>query len=580
MYANKLIKVLCVVFVLFSLTAKAQLVPLKTTNYPIPATGDVIYVAPEDATVPGSATNTGTSISSPWTLSRAFLDAPTDATVILRGGEYRSVNQEKIKNKITIQAYPGEKPWIKGSEVVTEWTKLATSEVWVHNIWTFGFPNNGPPEDIKKANPLADNRDMVFVDNQSLNQVDTLSKVGSGKFYVDYAAKKIYIGTNPATGRVESTRYASPLMRKNPAGGPEIKVPNNTIIKGIGFTHFADAGLEAVCSEGLHLEDNTFAWNGEYGAKLVAPNSIFKDNTCAYNGKAGLSGNNLKSAIVEDNHCYKNNIENYAKTWGAAGVKVVATGYMKLKNNLIEDNLATGIWLDISAVGCEVSNNTVKKNAGFGIFAELNGGPIIVGNLIIDNTNYGIALSDTESAQIWNNTIVGKGLFVKDTKRQAVDAFENGTFNNWIRSNVEACSWITKNNVLNNNIVVTNALVWMENTAPSSHLQVTGCDFNGYYRTSIDNDANIYKWNKINYTALNNFRAAVSGYEINSIAAYAPSANPFFSDATYTLKASSPAIKAGTPLPANIATLLGLPSGVAVDMGAIQTGNRGAFFGR
>ncbi len=72
-------------------------------------------------------------------------------------------------------------------------------------------------EDIG-TNPLCDNRDMVFINDIALTQVDTLSKVGPGTFYVDYAADKLYIGTDPSTGRVESTRYDSPIMRKTPTG--------------------------------------------------------------------------------------------------------------------------------------------------------------------------------------------------------------------------------------------------------------------------------------------------------------------------------------------------------------------------
>lgn len=572
MHQKKLARLICLILVFSTWTAKAQKVPLKTTNYPIPSTGLVIYSAPEDAYPnPGEVTNTGTSPSSPWTLTKALLSAPTNATVIVRGGEYRTLSQNRITNKITIQAYPGEEPWIKGSIVVTDWEKMPGVNIWVHTNWPYQFPRSTVPENIG-TNPLCDNRDMIYVNDQSLKQVDSIKNVGEGKFYVDYAGDKLYIGTDPATGRVESTRFGSPIIR-NDLSGTEVRVPNGTTIKGIGFTHYADNGLELVCTGGLRLEDNTFAWNGTAGAKIVAPAAIITGNTFAFNGNVGLSGNNLKETIVEYNHAYGNNIEAYSVSWAAAGIKVIVTKNMKMRRNLIENNYAAGIWLDISAIDNELSYNTVRENGGFGVFSELSNGTLIAGNLLIENKNYGIALSDTDSAEVWNNTIVsnaGRGFFIKDSPRESKNAIPGSLFYSYIIANSKECSWVTRANVIKNNLVVTNTGLWMENTQPSD-LQVKETDFNGYYRTGAA-DVNTYKWSNVNYKTLDAFKAAVSGYEVHSIAFYQQNTHPFFSDTTYRLTANSPAINAGAPLPANIAALLGLPaSNHPVDMGAIQT---------
>lgn len=572
MNIKKFTLLLCLSLVFFAWTAKAQKVELKKTNYPIPSTGTVIYAAPENAdSNAGKTTNTGTSPSSPWTLTKAFLDAPANATVIVRGGEYRSISQNRITNKITVQAYPGEEPWIKGSIVVSDWEKVEGMDVWVHANWPYEFPKNTVPQNIG-TNPLCDNRDMVYINDQSLRQVDSLKNVSVGEFYVDYAGDKLYVGTDPATGRIESTRFASPIMRKTQSG-TQVMVPNGTTIRGLGFTHYADDGLEVVCFAGLRIEDNTFVWNGRTGASLVAPTAVIRGNIFAFNGNAGMAGNNLKETIVENNHAYENNIESYSLSWAAAGIKVIATKKMRMRNNLVENNYAVGIWLDISAIDNELSYNIVKKNGGFGIFSETSNGTLIAGNLLINNTNYGIALSDADSSQVWNNTIVsntGRGFFVKDTPRESKNTPPGDTFYGYIFSNSEECSWITRANVIKNNLVVTNTGLWMENTQPSV-LQVTESDYNGYYRTATA-DGNIYKWNNINYTTLDAFKTAVPGYESNSIAFYKQSSDPFFFDTTYRLKANSAAIKAGAPLPQNIALLLGLPAdNQQVDIGAIQT---------
>ncbi len=566
-------RVLCaILLVLYGFTVKAQKVDLKLTSYPIPSTGMVIYAAPEDAAInPGKITNTGTSPSSPWTLTRAMLDAPVNATIIVRGGEYRSVSQNRITNKITIQAYPGEEPWIKGSIVITDWEKVAGTNVWVHANWPYEFPENTVEEDIG-INPLCDNRDMIFINDRSLRQVDSLKKVSAGTFYIDYAGDKLYIGADPATGRIESTRFASPLVRKSPSGA-EIRVPNGTTIKGLGFTHYADQGLEAVCFGGLRLEDNTFSWNGTAGATLVAPTAVIRGNIFAFNGGVGMSGNNLRETLVEGNHAYQNNIESYSLSWSAAGIKVIATKNMRLRSNLIENNHAVGIWLDISAIDNELIYNTVRDNGGFGIFSETSNGTFIAGNILVNNKNYGVALSDADSSEVWNNTIVsntGRGFFIKDTPRESKNTMPGGTFYSYVFANSKECSWITRANVIKNNLVVTNTGLWMENTAPSV-LQVKESDFNGYYRTAAA-EGNVYRWSNVNYTTLEAFKTAFPAYEKNSIASYRQSSNPFFNDTTYRLKANSPAIKAGTALPEKIAVLLGLPfNNKALDMGAVQT---------
>ncbi len=340
-------------------------------------------------------------------------------------------------------------------------------------------------------------------------------------------------------------------------------------MKGIGFTHFADEGLEVVCAGGLLLENNTFAWNGTAGAGLVAPTAIIRGNTFAYNGKQGMGGNNLKETLVEHNISYQNNVENYSLKWSAAGIKVINSKKTSIRHNVVENNNGAGIWIDISVIDNELSYNTIKRNNGFGIFSELSNGTLIAGNLLIDNRNFGVAIADGDSSEVWNNTIVsanGKGFYVKDSPRLASSVQPGSPFYN----NSRECTWITRGNIIKNNIVVTSTGLWMENTAPAA-LQVKESDFNGYYRTSTNDDANIYKWNAVNYKSLDAFKAAVPNYETHSVAAYRPAANPFFADTTYVLKAGSPAIKAGAPLPAKVAELLGLPAGKAVDMGAVQT---------
>jgi hypothetical protein len=101
-------------------TANAQNLPpnapsfvdIKVTNYPVPGS-NAYYVAPN-----GSSSNTG-DINSPWDVATAVSKAPAGSTIIFRAGTYRNINDIPIQKRLTLQPYPKEKAWIKGSMVVT-----------------------------------------------------------------------------------------------------------------------------------------------------------------------------------------------------------------------------------------------------------------------------------------------------------------------------------------------------------------------------------------------------------------------------------------------------------------------------
>ncbi len=537
-----------------------QVVPIKAHNYPVPASGCVKFVAPEPT---GKDSNLGTQ-ASPWTLSRALAEAADGCVVVLRGGEYRQLNKEKITNSITLQPFGDENAWIKGSTVLSTWTQTtngAGGTVWRYDNWTTEFPESDI--DVRNLDSLflmSDNRDMLFVNDISLKQVASLAEVTAGKFFVNYATDKIFIGTSPVNKKVESTRYETPFLDKNPSTGSQFFHADHITIKGIGFSHFAD-GVELNSLRGLQLLDNTFAWNGVTGIEILAPTSVIRGNTMAYNGQQGLGGHNLKNSLVEYNHAYENNIENFKNTWSAAGMKIIRTPYVKVRHNTIERtrNKATGLWFDISCYDFEAVNNTIKDNEGFGVFAELSNEPIIAGNLFVNNRNFAITISDTDSSEVWNNTIIGKGIFIKDSDRLAGPEYP------------DEITWITKNNIIKNNIISTTDQLWLEYKADAD-FQVKASNYNGFYRGAATNTDVIIKWNNTGeYTTLAAFRAAVSGYEVNSKAFYNQDSHPYFISSTnYRLKPGSAAIGAGQALPAHVAAALGWPAGVVVDMGAFQ----------
>ena len=216
------------------------------TNYPVPS--GAYYVS-----LDGKDTNSGIGPNSPWPVAKAISSAPAGSTIVFRGGFYRNIS-EKITKKLTLQPYPGEQVWIKGSIKVTDW--IADGNVWRKDGWAYSFPPNMGQEYIDSKNyPMAGYRDMVYIDGVSLKQVASRSEVVAGTFYVDSANKRLYIGNNPTGKTVESTAqpYAFSIGKYGSFD------PSGTIIRGLKITHYANHAI-SVRAPQVTLENNTFVW--------------------------------------------------------------------------------------------------------------------------------------------------------------------------------------------------------------------------------------------------------------------------------------------------------------------------------
>jgi hypothetical protein len=138
----------------------------------------------------GKDTNSGKSLTSPWSVAKALNSAPAGATIVFRGGQYHKATG-KITKKLTLQAYPHEKPWLKGSIEVQGW--VADGSMWRKDGWNYSLPTIDSIH-VDPNYPMARYTDMVYVNGVSLKQVGSKANVGPGKFYVDKANNKLYIG--------------------------------------------------------------------------------------------------------------------------------------------------------------------------------------------------------------------------------------------------------------------------------------------------------------------------------------------------------------------------------------------------
>ncbi len=545
----------CLFAILLNANEQASAVNIKDTNYSIPS--GAYFVSPS-----GKNTNSGKA-NAPWSVAKALVSAPSGATIVFRGGTYRDVNSLNVSKKLTLQAYPHEKVWIKGSVTVTGW--VADGKTWRKDGWNYSFPREVGSEYLDSKYPLAGHRDMVYVNGTSLRQVSSKAKVVAGTFYVDPGGNKLYIGTNPGGKTVEATAKK---------GGLNIQ-KSGTVVRGLGFAQYADQAVRVVAPS-VTVENNAFAWNGIEGVKLsgTCSDATIRGNSFSYNGRKGLSGSHAHRMYLEGNTISYNNVENFRKEWDAAGIKIIKTDGVRWRNNLVEHNNGNGMWADESSTNATIANNTARYNDNIGIFFELSHKAIIAANVAYNNSLAGVMLSNSSSARVYNNTLVnnGKGLRVKDTTRNNTNAAEVA----------KGITWVARNNVFKNNIISDargSSLFDASNcgVAPSSSA-ISAADYNAYYRKSSSKPSEAVRWSvkgkcTVSYKSVLAFKLA-TGYEDNALVIDNVATNPFFVDAAngdYRLKSGSRAIGRGQALPTDIASAIGVKAGVPVDLGALQS---------
>ena len=553
-------------------------IDIKDTNYPIP--GGAYFVSPD-----GKDSNSGKTPNSPWPVQKALRKAASGTTIVFRGGTYRNVNAGFIDKKMTLQPYPHERVWIKGSNKVNGW--VPDGGIWRKDDWAYSFPPIMGKQAVDPNYPMADYRDMVYINGVSLKQVATKAEVVPGTFYVNSANKKLYIGDDPGNGIVEATaRKAALNIWKHGSYDPSY-----TVIRGLGFAHYANQAI-GVGAGHVTIENNTFVWNGidgiEFwgtgdGGKLgINSDAVVRSNIFSFNGAKGLGGNMVHRMLLENNIVSYNNIEHFSKIWEAGGIKIIASDGVFLRNNIVEHNFGHGIWIDVSATNATIVNNLSRYNESVGIFYEISHNGMIASNVAYKN-GVGIMLSDTTNTRVYNNTLSmnNNDLVVKDTERV-----------NYNSAQVAAgITWIARNNVVKNNILsnatTSGALLDASNcdTKYNSGLMISDFKNNAYYRTFSGRPRNAIKWSlgdgwssqlgvrcTAGYKSVDAFDAA-NNFQSNAMVVDDVATNPFFvneANGDYCLKSDSLAIGYGESLPEDIARAVGVEAGRRVNLGALK----------
>lgn len=611
-----------------NLDVTGQTIP--TTNYPIPS--GAVFMS-----LTGNDSAAGTLTAPVRTLNAAIGKAPAGGTVVVRGGTdaapaiYRdwykyhntTLNIDTfgvITKQITIQAYPGEKAWFDGTDVIPtqNWAKQSGVNRWSMSWSTPSFcgtlptatasnyykvslesqrvDKDGPcawhDASLDPTNPMALDPQMVFIDGVYIKQVRTLAEVAADSFFYDWSNRLIVIGVDP-TGKLVELASRPMAMQLNGQGSQ---------VLGLGFKRYAShvyANNPGVIygGRGQRFENVVFKQNAGLALMLDRPQqTVINRSIFVNNGGNGIGGNGSRGAGEVDNLTIENSLfsnNNTERFWtncafscAAANIKVNSMIGFTIRNNIIEKGQggALGAWCDVACGDGRYLNNVVRYNGGPGILDEISDKPLIVSNVVHDNGGAGIRVCSA-NARIYNNTVVnnspdGPGVsyiqgnvWIYDDPRSKDNPDTANTGASAVGPDTANVSYV--NNILVASVRMNNyqgARTDYTNTQPGQFF--TALDFNAYWRTAGANQV-LVRWSdasgNVDYRSVAAFNSAHPPVDLNSVD-IAGGSDPFFVDAAagdFRLRANHQA-GPGTPLPADVAAVLGLSPGAALPKGAVS----------
>jgi poly(beta-D-mannuronate) C5 epimerase len=539
---------------------------LPATGYPVPP--DAIVVAPS-----GQDTAAGTVAAPLRTFGAAVGRAKPGATIVLRGGTYRET-VGKVTKRLTVQPYPGEQVWFKGTLVVNGWTR--TGKAWRHDGWDPQVCRSCfLAAIIDPAHPFAGLPDMTFVDGKPLRQVGDASSVGPGTFFVDKSAKALVVGDDPAGRTVEATAFDR-LLQFDGDGA------RGSVLRGIGVAQYASnqdygnhGAMVVANAPDVRIENATFAWSASSGAAVFQPGGVVTGSSFVDNGLAGLVANRADRLRLTKNTFARNNQEHFAlsgEAIGAAGAKIAHTRQPYVTDNVFTGNIGSGWWCDLGCTDAVVLRNVATGNAVNGLYYEVSARAIIASNVLAGNAGRGMKLSSSDHVRVYHNTFSDNGTnlgLYNDPRDPGTDGYSKQNGLSWYTTDIELVNNLFAQSSGKNPVIESADY----KDRPGAAF-VSLSDGNAYLRGSSASGP-LLTWtlgdgNTGTYGSLAEFTRA-TGADSHGVQRDLPSnlfTNPAAGD--YTLRPGSPCAHAGRPLPPDIAAPLGIAPTPTPDIGILR----------
>lgn len=249
----------------------------------------------------------------------------------------------------------------------------------------------------------------VFLDDEPLWQVTSLTELSPGAFYFDYDRDRIFLVDDPRGRNVEVTIAPGAIWAPS-AGTVRVTVARVVMEKfqnpaQVGVIDFSTASGWTVRRVEVRRNHGVAVAAGRKG--LVA------DNHLHHNGQLGVSARGAGVRIVA-NEIDHNNTAGFAPGWEAGGSKFWNTKHLVVSGNHVHHNHGPGLWTDTGNVHTTYDRNIVEANDGEGIFHEASYDAVIRGNYVSRNGfgncvwmyGAGILVAHSPNVEVSGNTVI------------------------------------------------------------------------------------------------------------------------------------------------------------------------------
>jgi len=367
-------------------------------------------------------TNAGSAEAPFKTISAAVAKVKAGDRVIIHGGDYRETvivtASGTAEAPIVFEAAPGEKPVIKGSDILTGWQRDEGQ------VWKSTLPPLPPRGQDGKAPSFWNTNDVrqVFtrdgelLDAQRLRRVASREAMEAGTFFCDPKASALFVWLAEGASPNENPPEAS-------VRGAWLNVyGSHVMVRGIAMRHASTTAIANWPACNLYGENNTLkdcviTWGDFAGVSLSGKSNQLLHSLVACNGAVGVGGTGYGHTI-ENCRIIFNNVNRYNPDWHAGGAKLGPTfnrGF--IRRNEFAHNLGPGLWLDVRCDENLIDGNFSHDNEGPGIMVEISTGNSVLNNVSFANRNFlsGPYRDDSgkETLNSYSETRVAPSRFIK-----------------------------------------------------------------------------------------------------------------------------------------------------------------------
>lgn len=334
---------------------------------------------------------------------------PPGTTFQITPGVYR-LQSVRPKNGDSFIGQPG--AILTGAVLLTSFARQG--QYWVANVSV--TQQASYPGKCDAQHPACTFPEDLFLDSVPLQRVTGLSEVSPGKWYLDYATQKAYVGSDPRGHVVEMSSQRAAFW------GDARKVT----IKGLTIEKYASiAGRGAITpvavlsgygpvGKNWVVDSNDVCLN--HGAGVHASDGmVIRNNKIHDNGQIGVVGGG-SNVLIEGNDIYGNNYAGYAYNWQAGGANISHfCSHVTFRDNYVHDNKGPGLHGDIADDDFIFEGNHTARNLVSGIHYEISYHAIIRNNLIEDDGfspggssllyGAGILISNSSDVEVYGNTV-------------------------------------------------------------------------------------------------------------------------------------------------------------------------------